>query len=93
MQYEGTTYRPPPEADTPLLQVTVGCAHNRCTFCDMYRDVPFRRIPMDQIHPTNTVRIFGRLPQDKRSMMAAIDEGIKNFGRKTLATAFARTSL
>lgn len=49
MQYEGTTYRPPPEADTPLLQVTVGCAHNRCTFCDMYRDVSFRRIPMDRI--------------------------------------------
>lgn len=49
MQYEGTTYRPPPEADTPLLQVTVGCAHNRCTFCNMYRDVSFRRIPMEQI--------------------------------------------
>jgi radical SAM superfamily enzyme YgiQ (UPF0313 family) len=49
MQYEGTTYRPPPEADTPLLQVTVGCAHNGCTFCGMYRDVEFRRIPLDQI--------------------------------------------
>ncbi len=49
MNYEGTTYRPPPEADTPLLQVTVGCAHNKCRFCDMYRDVTFRRISMDQI--------------------------------------------
>ena len=49
MHYEGTTYRPPPEADTPLLQVTVGCAHNHCSFCAMYRDVSFRRIPMAQI--------------------------------------------
>ena len=49
MHYEGTTYRPPPEADSFLLQVTVGCAHNQCTFCDMYRDVSFRRVAMDQI--------------------------------------------
>jgi histone acetyltransferase (RNA polymerase elongator complex component) len=45
------------------------------------------------VHPTNTVRISGRLPQDKRSMIAAIDEGIRNFDKKTLATAFVRTSL
>jgi radical SAM superfamily enzyme len=49
MDYEGTTYRPPVELDTPLLQVTVGCSHNNCLFCDMYRDVRFRTIDMDQI--------------------------------------------
>lgn len=49
MEFEGTTYRPPPEADTMLLQVTVGCAHNRCTFCNMYRDVRFRTIRLEQI--------------------------------------------
>jgi radical SAM superfamily enzyme YgiQ (UPF0313 family) len=65
MQYEGTTYRPPPEADTPLLQVTVGCAHNRCTFCDMYRDVTFRRMPMDQIE-ADLQELRGIFPKAER---------------------------
>jgi hypothetical protein len=45
------------------------------------------------VHPTNSVRVSGWLPQDKLKMVAAIDEGIKKFGEKTLSTAFARTSL
>ncbi len=65
MQYEGTTYRPPPEADTPLLQVTVGCAHNQCTFCDMYRDVTFRPIPMDQIE-ADLEELRGIFPKSER---------------------------
>jgi len=65
MQYEGTTYRPPPEADTPLLQETVGCAHNRCAFCDMYRDVTFRRIPMDQIE-ADLKELRGIFPKAER---------------------------
>lgn len=49
MEFEGITYRPPMEMDNPLLQVTVGCAHNACTFCNMYRDVKFRTVSMDRI--------------------------------------------
>jgi len=42
MDYQGNVIRPPSEARSIILQATVGCSHNRCTFCGAYKDVAFR---------------------------------------------------
>lgn len=49
MHYDGPIYRPPPEKDTPLLQVTVGCSYNKCAFCTMYRNTQFHMSPESEI--------------------------------------------
>jgi radical SAM superfamily enzyme YgiQ (UPF0313 family) len=42
MHYEGACIRPPPEASSILLQVTLGCSHNKCTFCGAFKDKRFQ---------------------------------------------------
>jgi radical SAM superfamily enzyme YgiQ (UPF0313 family) len=42
VRYEGKLYRPPSEADACIVQATIGCSWNHCTYCDMYRDKEYR---------------------------------------------------
>ena len=48
MQYEEPIYRPPSEANAYILQATVGCSWNHCTYCDMYRSKTFRVRDLDE---------------------------------------------
>jgi radical SAM superfamily enzyme YgiQ (UPF0313 family) len=65
MHYEGYCIRPPSEADSILLQVTLGCSHNRCTFCGSYRDKRFK-IKDDKIILSDILFAAGHMQNENR---------------------------
>lgn len=44
-----TIYYPQDEINTTLLPVTMGCSYNRCTFCSMYKDIPYEEVALSDI--------------------------------------------
>ncbi len=67
MHYEGMVIRPPSEANSILLQVTLGCSHNKCTFCGTFRgkrfnikkdDIIFKDIEYARTHFQRQTRLF-----------------------------------
>lgn len=63
MQYEGIVYRPPSEARSLILQLTIGCARNTCTFCSMYKAKQFRIRDLAEV--TADLEACARLYRDR----------------------------
>lgn len=61
-EYEGTIIRPPSEADSLILQYTIGCSHNQCVFCPAYKQKQFR------------VRSIGEMEQDILDCVPAFND-------------------
>ena len=49
MRYEGAVYRPPSEAGSLIIQMTIGCARNTCRLCSMYKAKQFRIRPLEDV--------------------------------------------
>ena len=64
MNYEGIVYRPPSEARSLIIQVTIGCRHNQCIFCSMYKDKVFRIRSGEEIYRDleEMSQLYGSLP-------------------------------
>jgi len=63
LRYIGAVYRPPSEAQSLIIQATVGCNHNKCTFCGSYRDKKFAIRSLQEIRADLA---------DARSMMGPV---------------------
>lgn len=69
MRYEGRIFRPPSEGRSYILQATIGCAHNKCAFCSMYKEKKFKvRSTEDILEDIQLAR--ARYPYIKRVFIA-----------------------
>lgn len=69
LRYEEPVFRPPSEAGSLILQLTVGCSWNRCTYCGMYRDKAYRVRPISELR--EDIRTISPVAQRVRRVFLA----------------------
>lgn len=94
MRYEEPVFRPPSEGGSYILQVSIGCSHNKCTFCSMYKTKKFRLRSMQEIKEdiAEAARCY---PQLQRVFLAdgdalALDQEVQLTVLEDLYAAFPR---
>jgi len=87
MNYDGDIIRPPSEANSIIIQVTVGCSHNKCTFCGIYKDKDKKfRIRSDEEITGNLAFASQYCSRQKRVFLA--DGDVLILSQKRLLTLF-----
>jgi len=86
MQYTERLFRPPAEADSLIFQVAYGCPHNTCRFCAMYKGVPYRVRPQDEVL-AEFAQAAWRYPQTRRIFLADGDVMVLSFERLRIMLA------
>ena len=105
MRYVGDIYRPPSEAYSLLVQVTIGCSHNKCTFCNMYKAKQFKvRKPEEVLedlawarsHYNRVERIFlcdgDALCLANHKLLVILDYIMENFPECERVTTYGRAT-
>jgi radical SAM superfamily enzyme YgiQ (UPF0313 family) len=80
MRYEEPVYRPPSEAASLLIQATIGCPHNKCTFCGMYKGKRFR------------IRRVSEIKEDLNAAREFYGAGVRSLFLPDANTIFMKTS-
>ena len=70
VRYDEPLFRPPSESDSFILQATLGCSWNACTYCAMYRDKRYRVRPIEEIQ-ADIAEASGRFAEDVRHVFVA----------------------
>ncbi len=69
LDYDYPVYRPPSESESLILQVTLGCSYNKCSFCDMYRSKQYYEKSLPEIK-NEIMEISNKLPKTRRVFLA-----------------------
>ena len=78
MNYTERLFRPPAEAESLIFQVALGCPHNTCRFCAMYKGVPYRVIGEEEVFSTFE-HAARRYPETRRIFLADGDVMVLSF--------------
>ena len=80
MYYSERLFRPPAEAESLIFQVALGCPHNTCRFCAMYKGVPYRVRPQEEVL-AEFVEAARQHPEERRVFLADGDVMALSFER------------